>query len=147
MQNLNFDDGYKEFTINNDPSRVIRFNPADFSIVERIKVAYDEIDKVTQLDEDIELKADGSPAEELVKAAEIVTGINNRIKEMIDYIFNSPVSDKVFGKQSPLSIVKGRPIWQEFLECLEPVIKAEIKKAQEESRKRIEKYTKQVYRK
>jgi hypothetical protein len=144
MQNLNFDDGFKEFTINNDSNRVIRFNPADFSIIERIKTAYDEIDKVTQIDEDIELKADGTPIEELGKAAEIVTGINNKIREMIDYIFNSPVSDKVFGKQSPLSIVKGRPLWQGFLECLEPVLKSEIKKAQEESRKRISKYTSQV---
>jgi hypothetical protein len=144
MQNLNFDDGYKEYTINNDPSRVIRFNPSDFSIIERIKTAYDEIDKVTQIDEDIELKADGTPVDELGRAAEIVTRINNKIKDMIDYIFNSQVSDKVFGKQSPLSIVKGRPLWQGFLECIEPVLKSEIKKAQEESQKRISKYTKQV---
>jgi hypothetical protein len=144
MQNLNFDDGFKEFSINNDPNRVIRFNPADFGIIERINTAYQEIDKATQIDDDIELKADGSPIEELGKAAELVSGINNKIRDMIDYIFNSPVSDKVFGKQSPLSIVKGRPLWQGFIECLNPVIKAEVKKAQEESQKRISKYTKQV---
>lgn len=144
MQNLQFDDGYKEFSINGDESRIIRFNPADFSIIERIKAAYDEIDKASKLEEDIELKADGTPIDDLGRAAEIVTGINNKVREMIDYIFNSPVSDKVFGKQSPLSIVKGRPLWQGFLECLEPVIKTEVKKAQEESRKHISKYTKQV---
>lgn len=147
MQNLNFDDGFKEFTINKDPDRVIRFNPSDFGIIERIKTAYDEIDKVTKIEEDIDLKADGTPVDELGRAAEIVTRINNKVKEMIDYIFNSPVSDKVFGKQSPLSIVKGKPLWQGFLACLEPVIKTEVEKAQEESQKRISKYAKQVYHK
>jgi hypothetical protein len=144
MQNLNFDEGYKEFMINKDANRVVRFNPTDFGIIERIKTAYNEIDKVTQLDKDIELKTDGTPIDELGKSAEIIGSTNKKIKEMIDYIFNSEVSDSVFGKQSPLSIVNGRPLWQGFLECLNPVIKAEVKKAQQESQKRISKYTSQV---
>lgn len=144
MQNLNFDDGYKEFSINNDPNRVIRFNPSDFSIIERIKTAYDEIDKATKIDDDIELKSDGTPVEELGKAAEIVKGINDTIKNQIDYIFNSTVSDMVFGKQSPLSMVKGVPLWERFLNVIIPVIQKEVKAEQEASRKRISKYTSQV---
>jgi len=146
MQNLNFDDGYKEFKINNDESRVIRFNPADFSIIERIKTAYDEIDKATKINDDIELKADGSPVEELGKAAEIVKEINDTIKAQIDYIFNSPVSEMVFGKQSPLGMVKGVPLYERFLNVVIPVIEKEVKAQQEASQKRISKYT-QVYHK
>ena len=144
MQNLNFDDGYKEFSINNDPNRVIRFNPADFSIIERIKAAYDEIDKVTKMDNEINLKADGTPVEELGKAAEIVKGINDTIKNQIDYIFNSPVSEMVFGKQSPLSMVKGVPLWERFMNAIAPVIQKEVKAEQLASQKRISKYTSQV---
>jgi len=146
MQNLNFDDGYKEFSINNDVSRVIRFNPADFSIVERIKVAYDEIEKATHIENDIELKADGTPVEQLGQAAEIVKGVNDTIKKQVDYIFNSPVSDMVFGNQSPLSMVKGMPLYERFLNTLVPVIQKEVKAQQEASQKRISKYT-QVYHK
>ena len=33
MQNIRFDDGYKEFMINDDPNKVIRFDPTDFAIL------------------------------------------------------------------------------------------------------------------
>lgn len=144
MQNLIIDDGYKEYKINGDENRVIRFNPSDFSIIERINTAYEEINKATDIDTDIELKPDGKPVSELEKVAEIVSGINTTIKKQIDYIFNSPVSDAVFGNQSPLSMVKGMPLYERFLDAVIPVIQQEVKKEQEASQKRIEKYTKQV---
>lgn len=141
MQNLNFDDGYKEFSINNDPNRVIRFNPADFGIIERIKKAYDEIDKTTNIDTDAQLKTDGTPLELIGQAADIVTNMNNTIKAQIDYIFNSPVSEIVFGKQSPMGMVKGKPLYERFLETVIPVIQEEVKAEMAASQKRISKYT------
>jgi hypothetical protein len=141
MQALNFDDGYKQFMINDDPNRVIRFNPADFSIIERIKTAYDEIDKAMKIDKDIELKPDGTPIGDLAAASAVVKGINDTIKAQIDYIFNSPVSELVFGKQSPMAMVKGVPLYERFLNVAIPVVRDEIKAEQEASRKRISKYT------
>lgn len=146
MQNLSFDDGYKEFSINGDENRVIRFNPGDFAIIERIKTAYDEIEKATKLEQDIELKTDGAPIDEIGKAADIVKGISDTVKKQVDFIFNSPVSDMVFGNQSPLSLVKGVPFYERFLTAIIPVIKKETKLAQEASQKRMSKYT-QVYHK
>lgn len=144
MQNLNFDDGYKEFSINNDESRVIRFNPADFGILERIKIAYDEIEKATRINDDIELKADGTPLEAIGQAAEIVKGVSDTIKQQIDYIFNSPVSEMVFGNQSPLGMVKGVPLYERFLNAVTPVIEKEVRSEMVASQKRISKYTSQV---
>ena len=37
MQCISFDEGYKEFAINNDENRVIRFNPKDFGILTRME--------------------------------------------------------------------------------------------------------------
>ena len=37
MQSISFDEGYKEFAINNDENRVIRFNPKDFGILTRME--------------------------------------------------------------------------------------------------------------
>jgi hypothetical protein len=147
MQNLSFDDGYKEFSINGDTSKVIRFNPSDMSIIERIKTAYEEITKATTLDKDIELKADGTPIEELGKAADIVKGINDTIKNQIDYIFNSPISDMAFGKQSPLSMVGGQPLYAGFLNAIIPIVEKEVKAQQKASQARINKYTSQVHHK
>ncbi len=141
MQNLNFDDGYKEFSINNDESRVIRFNPTDFGLLTRIKEAYDEIGKATNLKEDIALNPDGTAMETLGKAAEIVNGIDNTIRAQIDHIFNSNVSGIAFGKQSTLSMVKGVPLYERFLNAAIPFIKKEVEKEMQASQKRISKYT------
>ena len=144
MQNLNFDDGYKEFSINNDPSRVIRFNPADFGIIERINKAYDEIEKATKIDTDIELKANGEPMKLIGQAAEMVKSMSDTIRNQIDYIFNNPVSEVVFGNQSPLGMVKGVPLYERFLSTLIPVIQKEVESEMVASRKRISKYTNKV---
>lgn len=140
MQNLNFDDGYKEFTLHNDPNRVIRFNPSDFGIIERINAAYEEIEKATNIDTDIELKTDGTPREDLGRAAAIVKGVSDTVKAQIDYIFNSSVSDVVFGKQSPLSLVGGIPLYERFLNVVIPVIQKDVKKEMDASEKRVNKY-------
>lgn len=144
MQNLIIDDGFKEFTINNDPNKVIRFNPSDFGIIERINNAYKEIEDVQNSVDDIELNNDGSPVDFLNNAAETVSRVSNIIKKEIDYIFDSPVSEVVFGNQSPLSMVKGAPFYERFLNAVVPIIEKEVKAEQTASQKRISKYTSQV---
>jgi uncharacterized protein with ATP-grasp and redox domains len=141
MQNLNFDDGYKEFSINGDETRVIRFNPADFGILERIKEAYEEIEKATNIKEDIELNADGSVMDKLSAASSVVSSIDNTIKAQIDHIFNSNVSEVAFGNQSAMGMVKGVPLYERFLNAIIPVIKQEVEKEMRASQKRIKKYT------
>lgn len=144
MQNLQFDDGYKEFSINGDESRVIRFNPRDFAILERIKEAYDMIEEASKVTEDVQLKADGSPVEMLGSAADIVKQFDDTVKKAVNHIFNSDVSTAVFGKQSPLSLIGGSPLYERFLETVIPVIRKEVEAESKKSRERISKYTSQV---
>lgn len=126
MNNLNFDDGYKSFMINNDPNKVIRFNPTDYGMIERIEQSMKIIDEANMSVNDIELNADGTPV--LESASESVSKTSKIIKDQIDYVLGSNVSDIVFGKQSPLSTVKGKPLFERFLECVLPVVQKEIEK-------------------
>lgn len=144
MRNLSFDDGFISLTINNDPNRVISFNPADMGILERISKSIDVIEKVTNDNQDIKLKNDGTPLEELANIAETVNKVDKTIKEQINYIFNSNISDAVFGNQSALSLCKGVPLWESFLLTIIPVIEEEVMKEKKKSAERIKKYTKQV---
>lgn len=144
MRNLSFDDGFISLTINNDPNRVISFNPADMGILERIAKSIDVIEKVTNDNQDIKLKNDGTPFEELANIAETVNKVDKTIKEQINYIFNSNISDAVFGNQSALSLCKGVPLWESFLLTIIPVIEEEVMKEKKKSAERIKKYTKQV---
>ena len=145
MQNIRFDDGYKEFMINDDPNKVIRFDPADFGIIERFNTAMKNIEKASEtIKNDIDINPQGEPLSELEEAAEAVAKVNKLIKDQIDYIFDSPVSDMVFGNKSPLALVKGVPLFERFIMAAKEVIEKEVKKEMEASQKRIEKYTKQV---
>ena len=145
MQNLNFDDGYKSFMINEDPNRVIRFNPADVGILSRIQEATDSIENgLNGLKEDFDLNPDGTPVSQMEQAAEAVRKVTNLVKEQINYIFNSDVSGAVFGRQSPLSLVGGMPLYERFIETVMPVIKKTVQEEQKKSEKRVGKYVEMV---
>lgn len=148
MQSLRFDDGYKEFMINDDPNRVIRFNPADYGIIERFNTARKEIfNEMEKIQSDININPDGTPnvsEDELGEAAEILSKTRKLICDQVDHIFGSPVSDMAFGTQSPLSSVKGLPLFERFIRAAQPFIEKEVKAEQLASQKRINKYTKQV---
>ena len=108
MQNISFDDGVREFMINNNPNRIITFSPADFSILERFNTAMKEIENAyNKIDKDVELNADGSPVENLDEYVEIIKRVNMLINEQVDYIFGSSVSAIAFGNQSLLVQLKG----------------------------------------
>lgn len=148
MQNLIIDDGLKEFTINNDPGKVIRFNPADINLLDRFDKAYKSIEEEQKkLEEDIELEVDGKPVEEqedYEQALEVIRRLNQFIKDQIDYIFDSEVSDVIFGNQSPMSTVKGRPFFERIFDAIEPILKKEITAERKASEKRMSKYTGQI---
>lgn len=148
MQSIRFDDGYKEFMINDDPDRVIRFNPADYGILERFDTASKEMmQELETIGNDFDLNPDGSPRvpeSELEEAAKLLAKTRKVICDKVDYIFGSPVSEVAFGTQSPLSSVKGLPLFERFINAARPFIEKEVMAEQKASQKRIEKYTKQV---
>ena len=133
MKSINFDDGYKEFSINNDPERTIRFNPSDVAIVERLHKASEALEKLVT--ENAELSAETSE-----DAAKAIERLDTAIKEQVDYIFNQPVSNKVFGNQSPMAPVGGKMLFERFLEAATPVIMSYVKAERKASEKRIGKY-------
>jgi hypothetical protein len=145
MQSLNFNDGYKEFCINGDEARVIRFNPADYGLLERFSQARKNImSAIDGLESKVKLKDNGEALDELDETASMLAEVRSIIYGQINYIFDSEVAKVAFGNQSPISTVKGKFLFERFLEAAGPFIEKEIKAEQEASQKRIEKYTKQV---
>ena len=54
MNNIVFEEGYKEFAINNDESRILRFNPTDLALFEKIKKELSEVQKFDDDTDDVE---------------------------------------------------------------------------------------------
>lgn len=135
---LNFDDGLKHLKINGDENRVIAVNPTDMGMAARYAEILPELEKLSEkyqnADSDI-------PFEETVK---IMSELDKKAREFIDYIIGTPVSDTVFGTANCLSAAGGQSVAENFLTAYmnyaTPVVKAEF----EQSKKRISKYTEQI---
>ncbi|WP_302153732.1 hypothetical protein [Eubacterium ventriosum] len=131
MQSISFDEGYKEFAINNDENRVIRFNPKDFGILTRMEDTLSDF-------EALEKKLKDGNEEEFtnnLREAEKV------VHEKIDSIFNANVHDIIFNHQSPISLVGGEFLFMRVIEALVPIVEKEVKYEMQKSEKRMSKYT------
>lgn len=140
--NLDLGEEYVELTINNDENRVIRVDLSDFGMIERLNESYKKIEEFQKQHTDIKINADGTAEDKLNESAEILKAFNALVREQIDYILDSKVSDVVFGNKNPLSTVKGVPLYARFLNALKPYIEKIAKREKEESDKRVQKYMK-----
>lgn len=129
MQSLDFDDGLKRLAINGDENRIIVVNPTDVAIVARYREKLPEIERLSAETEDSE---------------EIPEILDKKVREFVDYIIGSPVSEIVFGKTNCISMAGGHTIFENFLTAYMEYMKPEIKAEYERSKKRVEKYTKQL---
>ena len=125
MNNLSFDEGLKELSINGDSNRIIRFNPCDPSITDRIEKAEKNI-------KDIEKNPDKQY-------------IEKSIKEQINFILNADCADIIFGATSPLAICSGgKFLFENVITAIVGYINSEMEKELKKTKKNVEKYVKQV---
>ena len=143
MNSLNLGEEYSEFTINGDETRVIKIDLNDYAIITRLNESYKRIEDFANKNS-ADVNSDGTAKDTLSETAEVIGNFDKFIKEQIDYIFNSKVSDIVFGEKSPLSMVKGIPLYQRFLTALQPYMEEIVKRERKASEKRMDKYLKVI---
>lgn len=136
MKNISFDEGFKEFSINGDENRVIRFNPKDLgilTIMESTLSDFNELDK----------KLKESNEDNLI---DTFKDVELSIKEKMNFIFNSDVHDTIFNGQSPLALVKGEFLFMRVINAIIPIIEKEIEAEQKASEKKMAKYTEKYHK-
>lgn len=146
--NINFDDGVKEISINNDESRILRVNLTDFGIIDRVDKAIkhleEEMEKLES--EKIKLSADGEAQDGMSEVAEQIRKLNKLFRDEFDNVFYPGSSEIVFGKQNPLSISDGKTIFENFMVAFAKYIKPFIEEESKKTKKNIDKYRK-LYKK
>lgn len=116
MDNLNLGLDIQEICINGDENKKISFCPGDVNIINRYKESIEVFENIQNDFENIsgDINEDNS-MEIITKLFEL----DKLIKDKIDYIFNSKISDIVFGEISCLTKgVNGEPIFKNLLESL-----------------------------
>jgi hypothetical protein len=131
---ISFDDGRKDFLINNDPNKVIRINTGDIGIVARIDEAKQEVEKVYN-------KYKDALDEQSVDAYK---ACDKEIRDIIDYVFDYPVCEAMIGNASILGVVDGIPVFIKIVDVLTGVIMPYLDEEQRRVEKNIGKYKAQA---
>lgn len=139
MKNLSFNDGRESFSINGDPERVIRFNPADPEIVNRVLKVQEDFANYA-VPEGIELNPDGSPKSDMEKTGAYVAEFTNAMRKAFNGIFNADVYDTIFDGQSPLCITGEKYLFEGVLDGILELIKPAVEAYNRKSEKKIGKY-------
>ena len=141
MKSLLFDVGCECFTVNDDPTRIIRFNPADPEIINRVLDVQRHF-KDYSPPEGIELNPDGTPKSDMERDGAYVAEFSREMRKAFNGIFLSDVYDTIFAGQSPLCIVGQKYLYEGVLEGLlvlmKPAVEEYARKNREKSRKYLE---------
>lgn len=137
MNNLSYNVGYKEYSINGDESRILRIKMTDYAIFDRFTKAMKQIDKIAK-------EYENSTANTFDEANNLFVSVDKKIRKQIDFIFDGDVSDIIFGNTNCISIAGGKPVFQNFLEAILPSIKKDIGVEQQEIAEKVHKYTSKV---
>lgn len=142
--NINFDDGYKEFTINNDPSRVLKVNTKDVGILERIDKSINKMQsQVDSLNEDeFKIDLESEDRDQLSQSAEANRKVDSIMRECFDEIFYPGASEIVFGNMDLHSTVNGVTVFESFLKAFSQTIGPELEEETKKREQHINKYKK-----
>ncbi len=138
MQSLNFKTPLKTYAINDDENAVIKINTTDFGLIDRLKNLVERTGKIAD-------KYKTMPEDKL--NIDVFIDFDKDIRKEIDYVLGEGVSQSAFGDVNCLSICDdGSMIFENFLNCVVPVILDDVQTAVANRSKHIEKYTNQAKR-
>lgn len=139
MQNINFDEGYREYKLNNDENRVIRIRITDANLISRIEKAMERTNELIS-------KYKNRP--NALQLAEL----DKDIRTILNDAFGSDICTPAFGTASLLTpLPDGKLLLFSFFDAFLPVLKADMealkmtmKIKQPEIRPEVQKYIEPV---
>ena len=141
----NFNPGDKadlNYTINNDENRVLSFNPNDKNLLKRFNEGMEMLNKdFEEIKGFVDSKGDTFD-EEMNASVEVLDMFENKLRDMLNYVFNADVYDVVFNGANPLSTSGGKLIVENFLDGIGDLLKSEIDKENKKAMDNIKKYQK-----
>lgn len=143
MAKLQINTGAKSYEIEDENGKllgVITIYPNDFNLGKRVKDAEKNI--LTLLEKAELIANNESRSNEDI--ANDIYDLDCKIKEQLDYMFNSNVSETVFKGLNCLNLNKGKYFAERFLEMIVPVITNELEASVKASSNRINKYASQA---
>lgn len=134
MKELTFESGLVTYTLNGKCE--VSFNPTDSNFVERLYTAFEDLDAKQET-----YKAQ---VDKMAGKREIFDFARERDAEMrqiIDGVFEAPVSDALFGGMNVYAVADGLPVWCNLMLAVMDEIDTTFSREQKATNPRIAKYT------
>lgn len=115
MKSINFDEGYSEYMIADDPDRVIRLRLGDPGLLKRIRAAMQQTDKLLEKYKKMPNK-------------EALAEFDKEFRELINTAFAADICTPAFGDSSALALTSsGEFVFTAFFDALFPQLEADLK--------------------
>lgn len=139
----------KRFTINDDENKVLELNTSDLSITTRLSESYPRLvelaNSITTISDGVS-ETDENIVEDLSIMSQNLKKIDAQMREIIDYIFDSNVSELCASDGSMYDPIGGELRYEHILTILmglyEENLAKEMKAVQAKMKKHTAKYTK-----
>jgi hypothetical protein len=141
----------KKFRFDKDDTRIVEINTSDLNLMQRVNVAYPKLqalqDKASKLTEGIEIE-DNNEARaisDIAIMAERLSAIDTEMREMLDYMFDAPVSAAAAPAGSMYDPFNGNFRYEYIIAIVmqqfEDNLQSEFKQMEKQLKKHTDKYT------
>lgn len=133
MKELNFDSGLVTYSLNGKCE--VSFNPTDPNFAQRLFSAFEELDKKQE-----SYKAQ---VQKMANKKEIFDFAKERdveMREIIDQVFEMPISDVLFGNMNVYALAGGLPVWCNLVLAVIDETDTAFTREQKATNPRLQKY-------
>ena len=136
----------RKFRINGDNSKMIELNVSDVNIVVRLKEVYKKLDGLAKRASSLLVDKEGaSTEEELTTVSDALTTLDNEMRELVNYLFDTDVCSVCASDMNMYSMVNGEFWFEHLISQLsglyENNFKTEFNKMNARIHKHTDKYT------
>lgn len=137
----------KRFRIDGDDNRILELNTSDLGVLSRIKEAYPKLQELNEraIHDWPNSDADHVGDEDYEAVVNVLKGIDTEMRQLIDYIFNSNVSEVCAPDGTMYDPIDGQFRFEHIINCLvalyENNIDLEVKQISNRVKKYTDKYT------
>ena len=138
----------KKFRIDGDNNRMLELNISDLNIIVRLKETYPKLQELSEkaANEWEDTDDEGIDGEGATKTVELLKSIDGEMRNLVDYIFDSNVSEVCAPDGSMFDPFNGRLRFDHIIEVLsglyEENLESEVKKLTRNVQKHTSKYIK-----
>lgn len=142
----------KKFRFGKDDNRIVEVNTSDMNLMQRVSVAYPKLQelqvKASKLTEGIDVSDDdiaASTLNSLSTMAERLSAVDTEMRELLDYMFDAPVSAAAAPDGSMYDPFNGSFRYEHIIAVMmkqyEDNLQSEFNKMEKQLKKHTDKYT------